>query len=389
MAPPPMPNTPARNPDSMPTATSNGASSTSSEASSPAIAIPQAFLCLASNTRVPESCFRYTSLQRPPTVSMATIARLIRRCEPRFVIADFGRCARCFDFVNRIPVPRSPKGSPRAGPQTVKAADDRQDRTTAFAAPADLSLDPDDGTVHRPSRNRRCAVFRHSAAGVVADRSGVGTHRLFQCAGLYLKLHRPADRIRLYLGAAASSAQRSQAFRLGPRLWFQGERTRSDDLGRADRRYFAEGAAVDCGRRDRRRTMTTQNAPGAKSMRTPLARVRSLGASHSGTSDFWRQRVTAVAMTLLIVPVIVVVMMLLGRNQAGAAQILGSLPIAIIMLLFIVASAWHMKIGMQVVIEDYVHNEKLKLASVMANNFFSIAVALASIYAILKLSSGV
>jgi succinate dehydrogenase / fumarate reductase membrane anchor subunit len=85
----------------------------------------------------------------------------------------------------------------------------------------------------------------------------------------------------------------------------------------------------------------------------------------------------------------VVVMMLLGRNQAGAAQILGSLPIAIIMLLFIIASAWHMKIGMQVVIEDYIHNEKLKLASVMANNFFSFAVALASIYAILKLSSGV
>ena len=94
-------------------------------------------------------------------------------------------------------------------------------------------------------------------------------------------------------------------------------------------------------------------------------------------------------MALLILPVIVIVLMLLGRNQAGAAQILGSLPIAIILLLFIVASAWHMKIGMQVVIEDYVHNEKLKLASIMANNFFSFAVALASIYAILKLSSGV
>jgi succinate dehydrogenase / fumarate reductase membrane anchor subunit len=127
----------------------------------------------------------------------------------------------------------------------------------------------------------------------------------------------------------------------------------------------------------------------AKSMRTPLARVRSLGASHSGTSDFWRQRLTAVAMTVLIVPVIVVVLMLIGSNQAGAKQIFSSLPIAIIMLLFIVASAWHMKIGMQVVIEDYVHNEKIKLASVMANNFFCIAVALASIYAILKMSSGV
>jgi succinate dehydrogenase / fumarate reductase membrane anchor subunit len=59
------------------------------------------------------------------------------------------------------------------------------------------------------------------------------------------------------------------------------------------------------------------------------------------------------------------------------------------MLLFIVASAWHMKIGMQVVIEDYVHNERMKLAAIMANGFFSAAVALASIYAILKLSSGV
>jgi succinate dehydrogenase / fumarate reductase, membrane anchor subunit len=135
--------------------------------------------------------------------------------------------------------------------------------------------------------------------------------------------------------------------------------------------------------------MSTQNSPDAKSMRTPLSRVRSLGASHSGTSDFWRQRMTAVAMVLLMVPAIVVVMMLLGRNQAGAAQILGSAPIAIITLLFIVASTWHMKIGMQVVIEDYVHSEMVKLACVMANNFFCIAVALASVYAILKLSSGV
>ncbi|WP_448046181.1 succinate dehydrogenase, hydrophobic membrane anchor protein [Bradyrhizobium liaoningense] len=124
-------------------------------------------------------------------------------------------------------------------------------------------------------------------------------------------------------------------------------------------------------------------------MRTPLGRVRNLGAAHSGTSDFWRQRITGVAMTLLMIPVVVIVMMLLGRNQAGAAQILGSLPIAVLLLLFIAASAWHMKIGMQVVIEDYIHNEKLKLTAIMLNNFFSIAVALASTYAILKLSSGV
>jgi succinate dehydrogenase / fumarate reductase membrane anchor subunit len=135
--------------------------------------------------------------------------------------------------------------------------------------------------------------------------------------------------------------------------------------------------------------MNTQDSPAVKSMRTPLARVRALGASHSGTAEFWRQRLTAVAMTLLVIPVIVVVMMLLSRNQAGAAQILSSPAVAIILLLFIVASAWHMKIGMQVVIEDYVHNEKLKLVAIMANLFFSIAVALVSIYTILKLSFGV
>jgi len=135
--------------------------------------------------------------------------------------------------------------------------------------------------------------------------------------------------------------------------------------------------------------MTVDSSSPPKTMRTPLSRVRYLGASHSGTSDFWRQRLTGVAMTLLMIPVLVIIMMLLGRNQAGAAQILSSIPVALILLLFIFASAWHMKIGMQVVIEDYVHNEKLKLISVMLNNFFSVAVALASTYAIIKLSSGV
>jgi len=111
--------------------------------------------------------------------------------------------------------------------------------------------------------------------------------------------------------------------------------------------------------------MSSLESQGARprSMRTALGRVRALGAAHSGTQDFWRQRLTAVAMMLLTIP--------------------------LILLLFIVASTWHMKIGMQVVIEDYVHNEKLKIAAIMANNFFSVAVALAAVYAIFKLSSGV
>ena len=131
---------------------------------------------------------------------------------------------------------------------------------------------------------------------------------------------------------------------------------------------------------------TTKQTP----IRTALKQVRGLGASgSSATADFWWQRVTAVGMLLLTVPVIVVVMVLLGRNQAGAGQILGTPVIALIMLLFVVASSWHMKIGMQVVIEDYIHGEKAKLIAILANNFFAVAVAMASIYAIVKLSSGV
>lgn len=137
--------------------------------------------------------------------------------------------------------------------------------------------------------------------------------------------------------------------------------------------------------------MSAQDTNGSvkKSVRTPLGRVRGLGSAHGGTADFFRQRVTAVAMILLIVPVIVVIMSMLGRNQAGAAAILGSPLVAVVLILFVIASVWHMKIGMQVVLEDYIHDEKLKLALIIGNTFFSAAVGLASIYAILKLSSGV
>ena len=85
----------------------------------------------------------------------------------------------------------------------------------------------------------------------------------------------------------------------------------------------------------------------------------------------------------------IIIITLLGRNQAAAAQILGSPLVAIIMLLFIVSITVHMRIGMQVIIEDYVHDEIAKLVLIMANTFFAIAVGLASAYGIFKLSFGV
>jgi len=128
-------------------------------------------------------------------------------------------------------------------------------------------------------------------------------------------------------------------------------------------------------------------SPG-KHIRTPLARVRGLGAARSGTVQFWRQRLTAVANIPLTIAVVVIIIMLLGRNQAAVAQILGSPLVAIIMLLFIASITAHMRIGMQVIIEDYVHDDVIKPALIMANIFFTVAVALTSAYGILKLSFG-
>jgi succinate dehydrogenase membrane anchor subunit len=124
----------------------------------------------------------------------------------------------------------------------------------------------------------------------------------------------------------------------------------------------------------------------AGKMSTPLGRVRGLGSARSGTEHFWRQRLTAVANVPLSIAFVFIVVALLGRNHAAVVQILGSPLVAVIMLLFIVSITTHMRIGMQVVIEDYVHDERAKLFLLMANTFFAIAVALASAFAILMLS---
>ena len=121
-------------------------------------------------------------------------------------------------------------------------------------------------------------------------------------------------------------------------------------------------------------------------MRTPMRRVRGLGAAHSGTQDFWHQRVTSVAGIPLTIALVIIVTALLGRSHAAVVQILGSPIIAIIMLLFILNTAYHMWIGMQEIILDYVHEDKFKIASLMANTFFAFAVGLACAFAILKLS---
>jgi succinate dehydrogenase / fumarate reductase, membrane anchor subunit len=124
-------------------------------------------------------------------------------------------------------------------------------------------------------------------------------------------------------------------------------------------------------------------------MRTPMRQVRGLGAARSGTGHFWFQRITSVSGIPLTIGLLLIITALLGRSHAAVVQILGSPIVAITMLLFIINTAYHMWIGMQEIILDYVHDDTWKFLSLMANTFFVFTVSLASIYAILKLSFGV
>ena len=124
-------------------------------------------------------------------------------------------------------------------------------------------------------------------------------------------------------------------------------------------------------------------------MRTPLGRVRGLGSAKSGTEEFWLQRMTAIAGIPLTIAGLFLVVSLTGRSYTAVKQILGSPVVAVLMILFILAMVVHMKIGVKIVIEDYVHDKTQKLTLVMLNNFFCWAVGLACVFAILKISFGV
>ncbi len=123
-------------------------------------------------------------------------------------------------------------------------------------------------------------------------------------------------------------------------------------------------------------------------MRTPMAKVRFLGAARSGTRHFWHQRLTSVALIPLTIAGFVVVLGLMGRNHAAVVQILGSTAVAVGLLLFVLVSVYHMWLGMQVIIEDYVHEELTKIAMLMGNTFFSCAAGITAVFAIFKLSFG-
>jgi succinate dehydrogenase / fumarate reductase, membrane anchor subunit len=126
----------------------------------------------------------------------------------------------------------------------------------------------------------------------------------------------------------------------------------------------------------------------ANSLRTPLGKVRGLGSARSGTGHFWLQRVTAVANVGLAVAFVAILISLAGKPYPAAMAVLGNPFVALLLALFVLSALIHMRLGMQVIIEDYIHGEGAKVVAVMANTFFAIAVGAASLFAILKLSFG-
>ena len=121
-------------------------------------------------------------------------------------------------------------------------------------------------------------------------------------------------------------------------------------------------------------------------MRTPLKKVRGLGSSKEGTHHFWMQRMTAVALVPLFIFFILFVIAHLGASYETVIGSLANPFVAVLMGMMVIAGLIHMRIGMQEVIDDYVHNELLKLSALMANTFFTVLVGGFCLFALLKIA---
>ena len=124
------------------------------------------------------------------------------------------------------------------------------------------------------------------------------------------------------------------------------------------------------------------------SMRTPLARAKGLGAAGHGVEHWWMHRVTAVSNIPLVIAFVAIVATLAGRPYGDAVRIVSHPVVAILLSLMVISITNHMRLGMALPIEDYIHTKGYKLTALIANNFFATAIAVICLYSILKVSFG-
>lgn len=128
--------------------------------------------------------------------------------------------------------------------------------------------------------------------------------------------------------------------------------------------------------------MSGSQTPARAGYRTPVGRARGLGSAKSGTGHFWWQRVTAIVLALLVPWLLGILVSFIGADLAGVQATLARPWNAILLAMFALALFWHAKLGLQVVIEDYVHRRAVEIALQLLVTFLCVIGALASLYAI-------
>jgi succinate dehydrogenase / fumarate reductase membrane anchor subunit len=123
-------------------------------------------------------------------------------------------------------------------------------------------------------------------------------------------------------------------------------------------------------------------------METPLGAVRGLGSAREGAENWWHERMSSIATLLLSIWLLVSLLRLPSLDYAIVAEWLSSTINAAAMLLLVVSTFWHIRLGMQVIIEDYVHEEGNKTFSLLLLNFAVAAAVAIAVVAIFKLAAG-